>query len=384
MSEKRNSGECRLFWILVHLGPRRCVGPREIRLAPHLRGGEHEERQSGERIVLALDVQVCDQDEPADDGLVPDAGFARTRAGNATTTITPGNISNVGNVGDTNTVRQLVGRCAIRTATAYRPPARHADHRGSDQHGQPDQPVFGDDAGIRAHRPHRVRVHAGRESRGRAAVHAKTVQQPSGFGRAGPHRIDDVARAITGEQRPRMGEQSAYRIEALVDPREERAVSLGPVFRDGGESGIRQHTQQAQCKCAENLQHAPDAACAVMPIGARHKGDQQRHDGIDDDSGAGLHEHRADGIRDDEVTQPFGVDAVAPAHEPHERKQYAEQVHADIAGLGEQELRTAAAPHRVVADVLPVHEVREIVGQRFGVQTDGQPLHDAHSEGNPV
>ena len=82
LSEKRNSGECRLFWILVHLGPRRCVGPREIRLAPHLRGGEHEKRQSGERIVLALDVQVCDQDEPADDGLVPDAGFARTRAAN--------------------------------------------------------------------------------------------------------------------------------------------------------------------------------------------------------------------------------------------------------------------------------------------------------------
>ena len=85
-----------------------------------------------------MDVQVCDQDEPADDGLVPNAGFARTRAGNAITTITPGNISNVGNVGDTNTVRQPVGRCAIRTVTAYRPPARHADHRGSDQHGQPD------------------------------------------------------------------------------------------------------------------------------------------------------------------------------------------------------------------------------------------------------
>lgn len=33
-------------------------------------------------MVLALDVQVCDQDEPADDGLVPDAGFARTRAAN--------------------------------------------------------------------------------------------------------------------------------------------------------------------------------------------------------------------------------------------------------------------------------------------------------------
>lgn len=33
-------------------------------------------------MVLALDVQVCDQDEPADDGLVPDAGFARIRAAN--------------------------------------------------------------------------------------------------------------------------------------------------------------------------------------------------------------------------------------------------------------------------------------------------------------
>ena len=33
-------------------------------------------------MVLALDVQVCDQDEPADGGPVPDAGFARTRAAN--------------------------------------------------------------------------------------------------------------------------------------------------------------------------------------------------------------------------------------------------------------------------------------------------------------
>ena len=30
MGERRNSGECRLFWILVHRGPRRCVGPRGI------------------------------------------------------------------------------------------------------------------------------------------------------------------------------------------------------------------------------------------------------------------------------------------------------------------------------------------------------------------
>ena len=52
----------------------------------------------------------------------------------------PGNISNVGNVGDTDTVRRPVGRCAIRTATACRPPVRHADQRGADQHGQSDQP----------------------------------------------------------------------------------------------------------------------------------------------------------------------------------------------------------------------------------------------------
>ena len=68
--------------------------------------------------------------------------------------------------------------------------------------------------------------------------------------------------------------------------------------------GCRQKKSQKamnQCACAENLQHAPDAACAVMPIGARHKGDQQRHDGIDDDSGAGLHEHRAEKSMSDYV-----------------------------------------------------------------------------------
>mgnify|MGYP000013653102 CR=1 FL=1 len=206
LSEKRNSGECRLFWILVHLGPRRCVGPREIRLAPHLRGGEHKKRQSGERIVLALDVQVCDQDEPADDGLVPDAGFARTRAATPPPLLPPQRRRHK---------HRAPARRTMRHPHRHGIPSSRASCRpsSSDQHGQPDQPVFGDDAGIRAHRPHRVRVHAGRESRGRAAVHAKTVQQPSGFGRAGPHRIDDVARTITGEQRPRMGEQSAYRIE---------------------------------------------------------------------------------------------------------------------------------------------------------------------------
>ncbi len=82
LGERQNSGECRLFWILVHRGPRRCVGPRGIsaRASPSRQRtrGAAERRTHGSR----LDVQVCDQDEPADDGLVPDAGFARTRAAN--------------------------------------------------------------------------------------------------------------------------------------------------------------------------------------------------------------------------------------------------------------------------------------------------------------
>lgn len=46
-------------------------------------------------------------------------------------------------------------------------------------------------------------------------------------------------------------------------------------------------------------------------------------------------------------------------------------MHADIAGLREQELQVATASHRAFIDVLPVHEVREIVGQRLDIQMDG-------------
>ena len=46
-------------------------------------------------------------------------------------------------------------------------------------------------------------------------------------------------------------------------------------------------------------------------------------------------------------------------------------MHADIAGLREQELRATTAPRRTIGDVLPVHEVREIVGQRLDMQMDG-------------
>lgn len=100
-------------------------------------------------------------------------------------------------------------------------------------------------------------------------------------------------------------------------------------------------------------------------------GNQQCHYRIENDAGAGLHEHGANRIHNDEVAQPLGIDTVAPTHKPHKRQQYAEQMHADIAGLREQELRATTAPHRAFIDVLPVHEVREIVGQRLDMQTDG-------------
>ena len=67
----------------------------------------------------------------------------------------------------------------------------------------------------------------------------------------------------------------------------------------------------------------------------------------------------------------LAIDTVAPTHKPHKRQQYAEQMHADIAGLGEQELRATTTPHRAFIDVLPVHEVREIAGQRLDMQMDG-------------
>ena len=50
--------------------------------------------------------------------------------------------------------------------------------------------------------------------------------------RAGPYRVDDVAGAISGKHRPRMGEQPTYRVKTLIDSREERSVSFGTVFRN--------------------------------------------------------------------------------------------------------------------------------------------------------
>lgn len=61
-----------------------------------------------------------------------------------------------------------------------------------------------------------------RESHRSTSIHAQAIQQSSRMLRAGPYRVDDVAGAISGKHRPRMGEQPAYRVKTLVDSREER------------------------------------------------------------------------------------------------------------------------------------------------------------------
>ena len=62
----------------------------------------------------------------------------------------------------------MLGSCSIEDT-------RHGNYGSDDQQNQADQSVFGDDAGIRTHRPYSVRIHAGRKSCCRAAVHAKTI-----------------------------------------------------------------------------------------------------------------------------------------------------------------------------------------------------------------
>ena len=62
-----------------------------------------------------------------------------------------------------------------------------------------------------------------RESHRSTSIHAQAIQQSSRMLRAGPYRVDDVAGAISGKHRPRMGEQPAYRVKTLVDSREERS-----------------------------------------------------------------------------------------------------------------------------------------------------------------
>lgn len=64
---------------------------------------------------------------------------------------------------------------------------------------------------------------ASRESHRSTSIHAQAIQQSSRMLRAGPYRVDDVAGAISGKHRPRMGEQPAYWVKTLVDSREERS-----------------------------------------------------------------------------------------------------------------------------------------------------------------
>lgn len=65
LGERRNSGECRLFWILVHRGPRRCVGPRGIsaRASPSRRRtrGAAERRTHSSRIVYRYATRTSQQ-----------------------------------------------------------------------------------------------------------------------------------------------------------------------------------------------------------------------------------------------------------------------------------------------------------------------------------
>ena len=131
----------------------------------------------------ALDIQVHDQDKPADNSLVPNT---------------------------------MPGSCRIEDT-------RHGNYGSDDQQNQADQSVFGDDAGIRTHRPYGVCIHASRESHRSTSIHAQAIQQSFRMLRTGPYRVDDVTGAISGKHRPRMGEQSAYRVKTLVDSHEERS-----------------------------------------------------------------------------------------------------------------------------------------------------------------
>lgn len=70
--------------------------------------------------------------------------------------------------------------------------------------------------------PTQMIANVSRESHRSTSIHAQAIQQSSRMLRAGPYRVDDVAGAISGKHRPRMGEQPAYRVKTLVDSREER------------------------------------------------------------------------------------------------------------------------------------------------------------------
>lgn len=76
----------------------------------------------------------------------------------------------------------MLGSCRIKDT-------RHGNYGSDGQQNQSDQSVFGDDTGIRTHRPYGVCIHASRESHRSTSIHAQAIQQSFRMLRADPERV---------------------------------------------------------------------------------------------------------------------------------------------------------------------------------------------------
>lgn len=146
-----------------------------------------EQRQGSEGVAFELDAEIDDQDQPAQGTLVP--------------------------------------------LVVLRDEPQHDDQEQS----EPGQTVFGDDAGIGAHGPYRVRGHGpvptACENRLFAYVH-ELQHMPGEIG-AGLRGRVDIARAEPGRQHPWLLDEPAQRAQRLVDTPHERVTTLGAVADDG-------------------------------------------------------------------------------------------------------------------------------------------------------
>lgn len=122
----------------------------------------------------------------------------------------------------------------------------------------------------------------------------------------------------------------------------------------------------------------------VLEIHGHDDGGEQCDARVDDDPHSCAHEDRTNCEHDDEITQPCGVHPVSSLHHPHERQKHAIQVHADVAGFGEQELWAVSSPWRVGRDVFAGHELAEPVANERDVEVYGEELDDTYRECNPV
>lgn len=145
-----------------------------------------EQRQGGEGVAFELDVEIDDQDQPAQGAFVP--------------LIMP------------------------------RDEPQHDDQEQS----EPGQTVFGDDAGIGAHSPYRVRGHGPVPTACEPPLaYAHELQHMPGEIGAGLRSRVDIARAEPGRQHPRLLNEPAQRAQRLVDTPHERVITLGAVADDG-------------------------------------------------------------------------------------------------------------------------------------------------------